>query len=1598
MKINRATSLFLLLLGVGAAVAVAVEPNQWILEGQTLGRGYDPSKYYTSGVVETPDGVTYVFSNFDIPADQNRGRWRLVRIYDRFSSDGTGDVSISYPNGENVWVISDDQRRVHRVEMSEASRDAGAHYPRVVKRVSLAGIDGNGDQAGSLEYLFEYEQASVVRPSGHQADWPPWDGSAQDVALLTGLILPGATASAPVADRERYDFAYYAIYDDGLTHPATTARVYGKLGWVGLPTGGEQAYEYQDYRFPNENRSTPDDCGPFNPGSCNFRPAPTTTSVGVRRKTTWNLDGPSGEWYYQQELTNSGPAPCNLNYQDSRTFVFSPLSKGAGEGWIGTVHYYGQYIHASRATPSGEDWDFGDHGLPFTKAIAKAAGGWEDELYPGEGKLFLSQDTWQCDPQEGGLDPTDFSGLREDLPGLGCKKQQAHFLRYGADRNFGNDNWPPISQRIFDQNRRVTAQRTVTFTNNQPQSKVHTSNRDWDGLGHFRTQVTAGNWNRSGTTFTEATPDQWATRVETTDFNPTTGNVDINHPPIEIPQPLEPWLLNLHQGTSVQEMVTADRNTGAVTTRVERIRTDACFDDNTGALLGTRTRRGVTVANVPAGGPDEPVADPALAGSDLLTLFDIDTATGHLTSEGLFGGDGASLPTSTADACDSGGLEPAFLRRHEYEFGVRKSTWVQDPCGQNDPDVLRTLNRLNIDSRTGLVLRSADTAGLVTEARYDHLGRMKDLTLPGQSHANRTIFQYLRFGGLNPQSPARVVIKQGDLGSPAGTEQQKQVDGFGRLRKEFTLLPDGGRSQRNLTYYAGGPLLQESTVFREGTAGGAPGNTRTDYDALGRPFKITQPDDEMQGQRRQVHIGWVGQRRKTESFWVHDTAGSTHAGGNSNTQRVTVYDPFGRILRVEEPSDPSTTGLEKSDYHYGVGGQLTLVVNPGNRTRRFKRDGAGFLLFEEHPEIQGRVVHRDFNALGLPGMRDHLAGGLVERLEFDYDHIGRLVRTRDGLADRLLSEAIWEPGTGRLLSTKRHNWIPENPSEVGGPDKDVVITKLFSYDPSTGEVIEVRMRSTTGVSFSTRYTFDDLGNLTDIDYPECFTGAECVGVAPDREVSFGYDRGLLAGVWAERRAGGVWSNRAVASPILFHPNGVVASQRFDNQVTWNQEIGPEQIARPNRIFTSGAVGSVGGHSGDWDSGVIEYDLAGNPFKIGTDANSRDEYVYDGVSRLAQAIIKYPVVGGSQEENLSYGYDRHGNLESVLGGPSPITLNIDASTNRLVGYPYDPQGNLLEFGTDTFTYGTLGTVTTLRGLGVNKSYLYDADGERVAVFDYMAEDGTAENWSLRGSDAQVLRQVKKSAAGWEFEKDFIRGSTGLLASIQDNGGANESIRFFHSDHLGTPRLITNRAVPGQVVSYHEYLPYGWELTDPNQDDETMQFTGHERDRNLVDPDPTVADRNDDLDYMHARYYSPWLRRFLSVDSVQGRPGLPQSWNRYAYARNNPIALFDPDGRDPAGIGTGKAIGGPIELSGREYRAGLSSSLFSVEGSVLTALASKLNPKIGSVASLSEPLSSSISSQLFSMMARPSESLLAMLLGLKLAALRQVLRLWRRRKQA
>jgi RHS repeat-associated protein len=127
------------------------------------------------------------------------------------------------------------------------------------------------------------------------------------------------------------------------------------------------------------------------------------------------------------------------------------------------------------------------------------------------------------------------------------------------------------------------------------------------------------------------------------------------------------------------------------------------------------------------------------------------------------------------------------------------------------------------------------------------------------------------------------------------------------------------------------------------------------------------------------------------------------------------------------------------------------------------------------------------------------------------------------------------------------------------------------------------------------------------------------------------------------------------------------------------------------------------------------------------------------------------------------------------------------------------------------------------------------------------------------------------------------------------------RWLVTDQLGTPRMIIDKTGSLANVKRHDYMPFGEELMAvqgsrtpalgySGSDSVRQKFTSKERD-NETGPH-----------YFLARYYSSTQGRFTSVDPsrVSIRPGNPQSWNRYSYTYNNPLALVDDNGKWPTRI--------------------------------------------------------------------------------------------------
>jgi RHS repeat-associated protein len=110
-----------------------------------------------------------------------------------------------------------------------------------------------------------------------------------------------------------------------------------------------------------------------------------------------------------------------------------------------------------------------------------------------------------------------------------------------------------------------------------------------------------------------------------------------------------------------------------------------------------------------------------------------------------------------------------------------------------------------------------------------------------------------------------------------------------------------------------------------------------------------------------------------------------------------------------------------------------------------------------------------------------------------------------------------------------------------------------------------------------------------------------------------------------------------------------------------------------------------------------------------------------------------------------------------------------------------------------------------------------------------------------------------------------------------------VYFIHADHLGSTSLTTD--ITGTVVAETRYLPYGEERWITGTLVTDFTFTGQRAERGFGL-----------LDY-NARYYDPYLNRFISPDTIIPDPTNPQSLNRYSYVYNRPLVYIDDGGNFP-----------------------------------------------------------------------------------------------------
>ena len=577
-----------------------------------------------------------------------------------------------------------------------------------------------------------------------------------------------------------------------------------------------------------------------------------------------------------------------------------------------------------------------------------------------------------------------------------------------------------------------------------------------------------------------------------------------------------------------------------------------------------------------------------------------------------------------------------------------------------------------------------------------------------------------------------------------------------------------------------------------------------------------------------------------------------------------------------------------TSYGYNALGNLTRVTQ-GTQTRTFAYDSLSRLTSATNPE-SGAIAYSYDNNGNLTQRTD--ARSVVTA--YTYDGLDRLTRrsysytgseTAVSLETTRVDYAYDSCGSytrGRLCSVTAKKGTTE-----------VSRTAYNRYD-ALGRVLE-STQTTEGQAYTMAYAYDRAGNLIRQRYPS------------DRVVDYVYDgAGRIAG--AKTGIDGWYAGGTGTNAVDYEPHGGVKQLLLGNalweQRRYNARLQPTQIGLGTTQATGGLTATGTRPTASlllldysYGAGSNNGNVLSQRIRVGTSLNQNQAYTYDALNRLKTAAES----GSGAAWSQTYAYDRYGNRRVTAGASHgsnqtltpQSTADIAAGTNRLAGTK----------GVNTVAYDAAGN---LKADWAANAFKYDGDNRLVAFDKAMGTDSDT-TYAYDGEGRRV-RKVVGGSSGVTTTYVYNVGGQ-LLAEFGGTAEEQPGIRYLTPDHLGSTRVVT--AEDQSVLSRHDYLPFGEEigaaLGNRNQasgvtgytaslaDGPAQKFTGKER------------DAESQLDYFGARYYSGAQGRFTSADPLVV-PGLqfenknqfaafinnPQNWNKYVYARNNPLRNIDPDG--------------------------------------------------------------------------------------------------------
>ncbi len=556
-----------------------------------------------------------------------------------------------------------------------------------------------------------------------------------------------------------------------------------------------------------------------------------------------------------------------------------------------------------------------------------------------------------------------------------------------------------------------------------------------------------------------------------------------------------------------------------------------------------------------------------------------------------------------------------------------------------------------------------------------------------------------------------------------------------------------------------------------------------------------------------------------------------------------IYDNRDWLVKTLDPLQKATL------YTNDLAGWLISATDPLSQTGTFGYDADGHCTAATNAAQE--VTRQTWDARGKP---IQLTDGAQHTSSRAYDPAGNqiILTNRNG--------KVWQfqfDGANRLTATitplGRSNTVVFNhqglPATLADPAGQPT---TLNYDAKG------RLSNRTDNVGTTLYGYDANDNLTSVTNVGQASSLSQTFDAYNRMTSFKDVYGNL--IQYRYDANGNMTN-------LIYPGGRTVTYFYDSlnrltnvtdwaqrqtTITYDLASRVKSIVRPNGTYRTIGYDAAGQTTNILEQMAIGFPIAWFRFNWTNSGNLAWEFA-----------APLPHTNAPPTRNMTYDDDNR--LATVNG--SSVTVDADGNltsgpltNSTFFTYAFDARNQLLNVGGITNAYDPAGNSIGMT-YGTNSvSYVVNPNARL----------------------SQVLMRVKNGVTNY-----YIYG-VGLLYEVTETATATNTFTY-HFDYRGSTIALTDGS--GNVTDRMEYSAYATLTYRIGTHDTPFLFNGRYG----------VQSEGNGLLYMRARYYNPYLCRFLNPDPSGFKGGL----NFYAAFNGNPVSY-----RDPSGLG---AVGDNQNLS-------------------------------------------------------------------------------------